>query len=105
MGEHDGTTSGARGLPTRLDVRIASGGEENILLEEQATLSQDFGESDIQIIDLPNGMMININRFVPTQEMTLAFDPMDGKPRMVSIMLLAGEALLRYPTGEEYLFT
>ena len=91
MNEEKAPKSGNAGLPTKIDIRTADGDTDALVVEERGALAEKLGESDIQMIDLPNGMAININRFVPAQDMSLAFDPLDGKPRMVSIMLLAGE--------------
>tara|TARA_R110000782_G_scaffold90902_1_gene174078 strand:+ start:2221 stop:3207 length:987 start_codon:yes stop_codon:yes gene_type:complete len=99
------TESPLRGLPTNLEVTTADGEAEKIVIEQQAALAESMGESDIQMFELPNGMIVNINRFVPAHDMSLAFDPMDGTPRMVSIMLLKGQATLKYPNGDTYEFS
>jgi AraC-like DNA-binding protein len=103
MGEEASVTKSSV-LPTGVEARTSDGQENKIVVEGQASLSDAMGKSDIRIIDLPNQMAININRFVPAQDLELDFDPLDGVPRMVSIMLLKGGATLKYPHGE-YRFT
>lgn len=97
--------TGSDKLAVSIEAKSIDGDNESIVVDEQASLNDNLGESDIQLYDLPNGLTININRFVPAKDLTLAFDPMDAKPRMTSIMLLTGRTTLKFPKTGEYHFT